>query len=224
MKKLIAIVMMLLPMLAWGQEIKQTERAYSETVKELIKSFKMYEYENNYYSEDFDVCGLPLKNGDYALWIFVQSPDIAFFQINAKNVDKLRNALKLAKDKFCEWDSVARVNNVRDFSKDLEIKFPKQLLCWFVNNRPYGQKNVPVKFVFKVDDNGNTNIISSFSVGSAKNRFVSTEYSLAFSSPMDIQTLIDALDEDKIKSGLSKVSERLQTVIKTSVENSSLFQ
>lgn len=224
MRKLIAIMMMLLPMLAWGQNIKQTETAYSETVKEIVNSYKMYSYENDYHGEDFNVCGLPLKNGDYAMWLFVKSPNVTFFQIYAKGVSKLRDALIFAKDKFCEWDSVARTNNVKDFSKDLEIKFPKQLLCWFVGDRNYGRKNVPIKFVFKADENGDTSIVSSFSVTSAKNPYISTEYSLAFSSPMDVQALIDALNKDNIKSGLSEVSERLQTVIKNTVKSSSLFQ
>lgn len=221
MKKLIAIVMLLFPLFVIAQTT-QAEVELSETVEKIYRDFEMYEYENEYYCDSFPVCGLPAKKS--VIWVFVKSSNSSFFQIETNKLGKLRDALKLTKAKFCEWDSIAKTNNVKDFSKDIDIKFPKLLLVWINNDRFYAQKNVPIKFVFKADSFGNTSIVSSYYVTSAKNRFVTTRYALAFSSPEDFQEFINTIDADRINVGLKDVSNRIQSTILDEVENQKLFK
>lgn len=218
MNKLILAIILLLPTLAWGQT-EQSEQGWSDIVTKMIHDNKMYDYKNAYYGEEFAICGL-----EKSICIFVKSTDTAFFMIENKKLGKLKESLALVKNKFCEWDSIAKANSVTNFSKDIEVKLHKQLLGWSKNRVTYACNKVPIEFVFKVDSLGNTSIISSFYATAARDISIVTQYFLAFSSPDDLQEFIDSLDTQKINHGLKKISQRDPSFSNNKKEDEGLFK
>jgi|GEM_PF-5276400 hypothetical protein len=137
------------------------------------------------------------KGGDGQIWI------------KPSDVGKFRDALVSLKSKFEEWDKTAKENNVKEANKDMPIKFPKVEFVWGISTRFFADAafkakwflSSPVEFV-----------LCMAPITASNNQFAKETFTIRFYSIQDVQSLIDALNQDKIDAA-----------IKTT-ENSNLFK
>jgi muconolactone delta-isomerase len=111
--------------------------------------------------------------------------------------------LTYCKNKFIEWEQVAKHNNVSDFKKEIDARFPN-VEVWWVGLEWYSsyEKNF-IKPLFVVNDGdaafGTYGLATHWA-----NEFIDQEFYMLFETAYEIQSLINALDITKIKSVLNR--------------------
>ena len=145
---------------------------------------------------------------DGSLNVFIQvvgeDSDYVMIRVAGEaDIKRFRSQLEYCKQKFIEWEQVAKKNKVSDFKKQIDATFPN-VEIWWVGLEWYSsfRKNF-IKPLFLVNDGD-----ASFGTyGAAKhwqNDFITQSFYVLFETAYEIQTLIDALDITKIKYSLNK--------------------
>ena len=147
-----------------------------------------------------------------------------------QRINDFRSLLESSRDKYQEWTKIARENKVVDYRKEIGNfdKTPIFSLNTYVDGVRYFQKGEPPYITgsyvyFDVDKNGKSFVSFSWSgprfertkgynegllsARPIKEQIVKQRIWFQFSSVHDIQSLIDALDIDKVKQKLLKKVE-----------------
>lgn len=147
-----------------------------------------------------------------ALNVFIQvvgdDSDYVMLRIKGESdIRRFRTQLVNCKNKFIEWEQVAKRNNISEFKKSMDITFPK-VEVWWVGLEWYSSydKNfIKPFFVIKGGDAafGSTGVATHWA-----NEFIDQEFYMLFETAYEAQTLIDALDITKIKNVLNQEKEK----------------
>lgn len=131
--------------------------------------------------------------------------DKVFIHIDgAKNIQNFIGALNVCKTKHIEWSEVAKSNNITDFRKPINVKFPGVEIMW-LSNKWYLSRKQNFKPEFVVSENTNFVVIA----GEAthwNNEYIDTKYYM-FLTPHDIDELVKVLNVDTINSILNQETE-----------------
>lgn len=134
--------------------------------------------------------------GEYSDYVMIQVAGEA-------DINKFRTQLAYCKNKFIEWEQVAKRNNVSTFKKEIDAKFPNVEVWWVGLEWYSSDKKNFIKPWFFVNDGD-----AAFGTyGLARhwaNDFIDQEFYILFESAYKIQTLINALDIAKIKNALNR--------------------
>ena len=149
--------------------------------------------------------GIDSKGG---LNVFIQvvgdDCDYVLFRVTGeRDINNFRTQLAYCKNKFIEWEQVAKRNNVYDFKKEIDATFPNVELWWVGLEWCSSHKKNFIKPLFLVN-NGDA---SFGAMGGAKhwnNEFITQTFYMLFETANEIQSLIDALNIPRIKSVLSR--------------------
>jgi hypothetical protein len=155
------------------------------------------------------------SNGALNVFIQVVGEDSDYVMIRVEgeeNIKRFRSQLAYCKEKFIEWEQVAKRNNVSDFKKEIDARFPN-VEVWWVGLEWYStnKKNF-IKPLFLVND-GDASFGATGDAFHWANEFIFQEFYILFETANEIQSLIDALNITKIKS-----------VLKRDIETDALFQ
>jgi len=91
--------------------------------QEPIGSFEVF-------AQEFEISATePKDNGDYSLYVngytFDATVSTGGIIVEKKQIDSFINAWNQAKEKYIEWTTTAKENNVTDFTKDINVTLPK---------------------------------------------------------------------------------------------------
>ena len=146
-----------------------------------------------------------------ALNIFIQvvgeySDYVMIRVAGEEDIKRFISQLTYCKDKFIEWEQVAKRNNISDFKKEIDATFPN-VEVWWVGLEWYSsyKKNF-IKPLFLV----NGGDASFGATGAAKhwnNEFITQSFYILFETAYEAQSLIDALDITKIKRILNQETQ-----------------
>ena len=120
----------------------------------------------------------------------------------AENIQNFIDALNVCKVKYIEWSEVAKSNNITDFRKTINVKFPNVEIWWLGSKWFSSNKQNFIKPVFSVGENVNFVVIA----GKAKhwdNEYIDTTFYM-FLTPDEIDELVNALNVDNINSILKQ--------------------
>lgn len=120
----------------------------------------------------------------------------------AENIQNFIDALNVCKTKHIEWSEVAKSNNITDFRKTIDVKFPNVEIYWLGSKWFLSHKQNYIKPEFLVSENTNFVVIA----GKAKywdNEYIDTKFYM-FLTPNDIDELVNALNVDTINSILNQ--------------------
>jgi hypothetical protein len=125
---------------------------------------------------------------------------------NEEEVENFRNNILLIIEKFNEWSSTAKTNNVSDFVKDFPITFKSVNVIW--KSYSSGDYNFAydqiIPILFWVNEEQEHKIaIQKRDITSADNRYTKCNIFTLFSSIEELKSLYNALDLDKIKNKLN---------------------
>lgn len=158
-------------------------------------------------STEFIVQATTHKN-DLSVFIQVKGKyksDKVFIVIDgAENIQNFIDALNVCKTKHIEWSEVAKSNNITDFRKQINVKFPDVRVMW-LSNKWYLSRKLNFNPDFVVAENTNFVVIA----GEAKywdNEYIDTKYYM-FLTPNDIDELVKVLNVDTINSILTQETE-----------------
>ena len=119
----------------------------------------------------------------------------------AENIQNFIDALNVCKTKYIEWSEVAKSNNITDFRKPINVKFPSVEIMW-LSNKWYLSRKQNFNPEFVVGENTNFVVIAG-KANHWNNEYIDIKYYM-FLTPNDIDELISALNVDNIYSILSQ--------------------
>ena len=146
-----------------------------------------------------------------ALNVFIQvvggSSDYVMIRVEGEeDVKRFRTQLAYCKNKFIEWEQVAKHNNVSDFKKEIDARFPNVEVWWVGLEWYSSNKKNFIKPLFVVNDGdaafGTYGLATHWA-----NEFIDQEFYMLFETAYEIQSLINALDITKIKNVLNQEKE-----------------
>lgn len=160
----------------------------------------------NSHGESFKVTLVLKKDKPYKVSIECEtsSKSKGDIWINPKDVAKFREALISLKDKFEEWDSVAKANDVTEADKDMPIKFPKVQFVWGYSTTFFADGAFKSKWVLKSPVEM---VLCMAMVKASNNQFAEETFILKFFNTDDVQNFIDALDQNKIDASI-RITEK----------------
>lgn len=147
-----------------------------------------------------------------ALNVFIQvvgdNSEYVMLRIKGESdIRRFRTQLENCKNKFIEWEQVAKRNNISEFKKNMDITFPK-VEVWWVGLEWYSSYEKNFIKPFFVIKNGDAAFGASGVATHWANEFIDQEFYMLFETAYEAQTLIDALDIAKIKQVLNKEKEK----------------
>ena len=120
-----------------------------------------------------------------------------------EDIRRFRTQLIHCKNKFIEWEQVAKSNKVYNIKKGIDVTFPN-VEVWWVGLEWYSSyKNNFIKPIFLVND-GDASFGTYGTATHWKNEFITQAFYVLFETANEIQSLIDALNISKIKSSLNQ--------------------
>lgn len=113
-------------------------------------------YSLSYFNKQYEIEASEIKNEKFSIYIQVGvQKDYTKAMIEVKNSDleDFNQFLLQMKDKYVEWSDVAKKNDVKDMTKEMDFKSPSVTICWSSSKWwfSYGHKLQPS---FLILDNG----------------------------------------------------------------------
>ena len=179
MNNILAFIMVLLPILACAQTVGTFSNQHANRDNLRVELLKK---DNKPYYVRFDA---QTKRGYGEVWI------------KYKDLAKFRQALIDARDKYVEWSQVADDNNVKNFSNDIPVKFPKPIYWWKIAGERFYDDYTGWKMIFSASDNFRYAFMLC-ETKHMKNRYITENYEIVFSCVEDFNSLIDLLDPAKV--------------------------
>ena len=146
-----------------------------------------------------------------ALNVFIQvvgeDSDYVMIRVTGEaDINKFITQLTYCKNKFIEWEQVAKSNNVSDFKKEIDATFPSVEVWWVGLEWWSSHKKDFINPVFVVND-GDAAFGTAGTATHWNNEFISQSFYILFETANEVQTLIDALDIRKIKNALDREAQ-----------------
>ena len=149
------------------------------------------------------------SNGALNVFIQVVGEDSDYVMIRVEgeeNIKRFRSQLAYCKEKFIEWEQVAKRNKVYDFKKEIDARFPNVEVWWVGLEWYSSNKQNFIKPLFLVND-GDASFGTYGTAVHWANDFIFQEFYILFETANEIQSLIDALNISKIKASLNRDME-----------------
>ncbi len=186
MKKVLAIVIALLPFITMGQTIVSLGTIGDEEVYVVMKKN----------SNKPDKVRIPMQ-------IAKSEGSAATLDIKIKDISKFRGVIFEARMKYKEWCKIAEENNVGDFSKDLPVNFFWIDGTWRFGDWQWGQTKPHMVFY---KENGLCKVRMSAYVQAFGNRYINTTMVRYFVTDYSFDVLLDILSHDNIQQKLADQS------------------
>lgn len=131
--------------------------------------------------------------------------DKVMILISGENdLNQFISKLEYCKEKFKEWEKVAKTNNVTDYSKEFDVTFPDIEIYWWGEEWFSTFSRNYLKPLFFVGSDGKASFGASGKVKDWFNEDIDQQWYLILKSESEFDELIDALNPEKIKSELNK--------------------
>ena len=147
-----------------------------------------------------------INTGGYRVLMEVMLADgvgTGIISLTSNQHAKMVESLSYVRDKYTEWDSVAKANNVEEISKSFEKDFEIDAFFDYGGKR-YMANTSYMKSIFSDKGDGDFYIICfSPELSSYHNKYITQEgLLLVFSSKKSISDFLDIISVDSIKSAI----------------------
>ena len=167
---------------------------------------KVGTYSCAYFDKEMDV-EYSAKLKEYYIQIRGESnTTLAFFTIKTSKIDDFRKALSDTKAKYIEWTKVAKDNNVKEYDKDMDIKFPSGGGAWYGSKWWFTFYATPTPRFLITDGKYLCLLFSGKKFTASSNEYINEKVYWVFSSPEEIDELLALLTEE----ALNKVKQEQQ--------------
>lgn len=163
---------------------------------------KVGTYHSSLFRKDFDVSVTKEK-------VFInvggeRMKDEVRMVIKRGDVKKFVKALTQVKEKYLEWKKVAEENEVVDFIKEFDVKFPPAYFEWFSSTGRWASYYQDLKPNFVVLKEYGCAFNMNDVVSASENQFIEQHYMFSLSEASDFDSLIEVLDPEKAEEVLNK--------------------
>ena len=165
--------------------------------QEIVGKYTAMGFENN-------IEAVITDKGVFKVWIAAPGYEKKMLKIQGESdLNSFVQRLRECKEKYVEWSNVAKVNNVTNFLKKFDVSFPKVEIWWRGSEWFSTYQRDYFKPSFMVSENGIVFIVSE-EVAHWDNKYIDTDFLFILGSAEDFNSLINALDVEKIKGALAK--------------------
>jgi hypothetical protein len=172
---------------------------------------KFTTYDNTYEGKSYNIQihGAPDK---FTLYIDAMAMDRIHddggFYIDMKNYQTFINSLAEAKEKYNEWVTTAKQNNVKEVSKEMTIKSKAGGFFLYGSDWQF-QFLIKPEFGFRVFEKDNEVkyllIVRTGDMQSSSNQYMEVDgFALVFTSPDEITSFLDSISMQKIRAYFTK--------------------
>ena len=162
-------------------------------------------YTLSYFDRTYDIEASEIKNGKFSIYIQVSAEreaTKAMICVESSDLDKFKQSLIQTRDKYEEWSKVAKDNNVKDMSKEMDIKYPSMTVCWLGSKWFFSNQKLQPRFL--IVDSGKHLVTFIKKVKASSNQYIDETIYWVFSSSKEIDELLSQLDFTTIKSKLEE--------------------
>lgn len=156
---------------------------------------KVGNYYNSYFEKEYDVYA-----SDKEVMVYVQgesSSQLICLLVERNELSELTSFVSLLKTKYLEWDSIAKVNSITDFSKETPFRTPRLTVAWYGSKWWFSSKQ-SFQPKFKILDNGKRVMVITQKVKSLTNEYIDETFYMCFASKMDFDNLLRVIDPETI--------------------------
>lgn len=166
-------------------------------------------YSLSYFDKEYSIEASEIKNDKFTVYLGVSGAKetrTTMIGVESKNIEAFVQFLTQMKEKFVEWSDVAKENNVKDMSKDMDFKSPSTTICWYGSDWffSFDQKLEPT---FKIRDNGEKIAFIYKKVTASSNQYIDESIYWVFSTPEEFDALIEQLNVEKIMAKLQNTQK-----------------
>lgn len=181
MKRIIIIAMLFTSLVARAQE-------------------KIGSYTSSYFKTEFDVLASQPEKDKFYYYISVfgeNKTDAVELCLSSENAEKFVEAMRICKEKFVEWEKIAKDNNVTGFTKDFPVTLPPMDVCWSSSEVWISWNQIFTPY-FRVLKNGECAFVLSDKVTASSNKYINKEFYLALKSQDEFDSLIKNIDKEVV--------------------------
>lgn len=156
-------------------------------------------YQNSYFGKEFNIEASQENGKLEQVYIGIEAKDAkkAFITIKGSDLELFKTALELVKDKYLEWQKIAKDNNVTELDKVFDIKFPSVSIAWSGSKWWFSFGNI-IKMRFLILESGKMIAVWAPKVTSSSNRYIDEQIYFALEGEEDFDNLISQLSYQSI--------------------------
>lgn len=165
---------------------------------------KANEYFMSYFDgKNYNIGATEVKDGEFTYYIDCASweddTDVVGISFKSTKIQEFQNGVNEIKNKYVEWTSTAKQNNVTNFDKNFDIKLPR-VDCFFRYGDYHFSFNRTPNAYFKVTTDGECYaIISIKNLQASDNQYIKHDgLFMIFSSDEEIDNFINAIDKKHV--------------------------
>ena len=159
-------------------------------------------YYSSYFENEREIWASKDSDGLYQVTILVQgeySKETVAIRVKGADLQNFINALVLIREKFVEWDNVAKQNNVKKIRKPFDITFPHVTVAWYGSQWYFSFYHKLEPDFMVLESTGTSHVVFNEKVKSSSNEYIDQKYYLVFSSAQEIDNLISIIKPEAIK-------------------------
>jgi|GEM_PF-2408829 len=190
MKKMLSVILLLMPFLSFSQVDYDT---YFISTRGEKDELKIQVSEKNGAVEQVYIYGKSLEGTNYRTALI----------IDAKKLPTFVEYLKFVTNKYSEWSETAKNNNVDKLLKDIDADLRDYYIVAFGIGDWYFDMRVKIKSKFSVDGDSMELYLYTDKLYSSTNRYIDNKGLLIpFSNKEELDQFVEKLDPGKIESFL----------------------
>jgi hypothetical protein len=151
------------------------------------------------------------KKNDFTLWIDCGSLDKYYkgsLIVESNKLPEFKEFLNKAKETYYKWDSIAKLNNVTELDKDVDIK-NVSLQAIFKGSENFFDFSVLLKASAKIRDGKLRLMLRTNELQSSSNEYITHKgLIMIFSSVSEIEDFISILNEEKAKKHFDSINSK----------------
>ena len=166
---------------------------------------KVGAYYNNYFDKEYSVDAGFDSKGVLSVFFNVEGNSVndeVDVNISGENISFFITSLQNAKQKYLEWISVAKANNVTKMSKDMDVSFPRVTIAWYGAKWWFAFRH-KLQPRFMITESGKYLCVISDTVTASSNEYIDQKYYLVFQNEEDFDSLINAINPTVILEKLN---------------------
>lgn len=165
--------------------------------------------------ETFDMADIErtityFTNGGFKIEV-IEERNSTYVFVNQKNVEKFREALRKAKDKYQEWKKVAEDNNIEEVIKEIDVKFPKVTIEWEYGDEKWYYFNYKLNPEFaKINGDVMLLLIDFPIICANRNRYITTKPMFGFKGDDEINEFERLISIEVVEENAKKGEKEIE--------------
>ncbi len=159
-------------------------------------------YHSSYFNKDYEVSVSYSSSNEPSVYIQVSGERTGTevnMSVKGEQIAAFSEALTQVKEKYAEWQKVAKENNVTDMSKAFDIVFPRVTIAWY-GSKWWFDFNHRLSPRFLVTKTGECVFVMTGKATASSNEYITEKYYFALAAESDFDELLKLISPSSIEA------------------------